>query len=521
MSATDPAFAPTNPSAAEEPLTSAQDTSIQDDPASDKDQDDWNLEEEMPHKRRRLSLFWYTFGLLLILLVISMLAGYWLLRTIDEEPRARENTNRIVSFVALAKAGLLAARFTPHSPEIHTFAMPNERIHLLPRAAGDRIQPFSDDLDQVHNLIAALRNRIGPDIQIAHRVNGQTGLWVGITVGNDKWWLLFDDVPFETDISGSVWLLWGVTIGLLIMVGAALFVRLINRPLDALVDAAVRVRRGDYASNLLNEDVPQTEVYAVNMHFNRMAEQLARVEQERAQMLAGISHDLRTPLARLRLEVEMGVPEEQTRDNMSADIQQVGDILNKFLDYARPSRIKLRPINLYELVRRCAQPFARRQDMLVNVEVPKHLYAMADRVELGRAIYNLLENANRYGQTPGTSFTKVRISAAINADQIKLRVRDYGPGVPHDQVGQLTRPFYRGDPARQNVAGTGLGLSIVVRSIESMGGQFRIRNASSGGLVASIRLQRTEKPQKNRAAQDGRNLPSEEDPDAAQTQPPS
>jgi two-component system osmolarity sensor histidine kinase EnvZ len=174
---------------------------------------------------------------------------------------------------------------------------------------------------------------------------------------------------------------------------------------------------------------------------------------------------------------------------MSSDIGQVGTILNKFLDYARPSRVELHAVDLYKLARRCARPFNEREDMSVQIDVPRRVYVMADGVELERVIGNLLENANRYGQTPGTGFTKVRIAATVKDEWVKLRVRDYGPGVSEEQLAQLTRPFYRGDAARRNAAGTGLGLTIATRMVEAMGGQFRILNASSGGLQALIRLQ--------------------------------
>jgi two-component system osmolarity sensor histidine kinase EnvZ len=443
-------------------------------------------DESSSRKRRRISLFWYTFGLLLLLLAISSLAGYWLLRTLDQEPRIRENTRQIVSIVTLARAALLHPNPTWPLPPLETL-MPEERMHLVPRMAGDRIKPLADS-DETRSLVAALRKRLGFNTGVAESVNGHRGLWVGFTVGRDGWWLWFDNTHFEQGISNRVWLLWGIIMAALLLIGAALFTRLVNRPLDALVGAAMQVREGDYTNSRLDETVPQTEVYEVNTHFNRMAEQLARIEQERAQMLAGISHDLRTPLARLRLEIEMCVSDEDAREHMSSDIEQIGSILNKFLDYARPSHVELRAVDLSQLVRRCIRPFAEHQDLSVQADVPERLYVMADAVELGRVIINLLENAHRYGQTPGIGFTKVRIATTVKNGWVLLRVRDYGAGVPDEQLALLTRPFYRGDVARQNVPGTGLGLTIAVRMIEAMGGKIKILNANSGGLQILIRL---------------------------------
>jgi two-component system osmolarity sensor histidine kinase EnvZ len=461
-----------------------------------------SLFEDESAKHWRIGLFWYTFCLLLILLGISVAAGYWLLRTLDEEPRVHENTNQIASIVTLTRAALLYSGpdQARHSPPVETL-MSQKDIRLIPYTAVDRTLPFPDS-DQAQRLAAALRRQLGAAVDVVGSVNGTPGLWVGFTAGNNQWWLYFADASLSRGVNGSVWLLWAGMIALLFLLGAALFARLVNRPLDALAGAAMRVSEGDYANSRLDETVPQAEVYEVNVHFNRMAEQLARVEQERAQMLAGISHDLRTPLARLRLEIEMAVADEETRERMSSDIEQVSAILNKFLDYARPSRVELRAVDLHKLVRRCAHSFAGRDDMSVQVDVPRRIYVMADAVELGRVIANLLENASRYGQTPGTGFTRVRIAATVKEGWVKLRVRDYGAGVREEQIGQITRPFYRGDAARQNVAGTGLGLAIATRIVEAMGGKFRILNANSGGLQALIRLPLTSEPPPDKARAD-------------------
>ena len=116
--------------------------------------------------------------------------------------------------------------------------------------------------------------------------------------------------------------------------------RLINRPLQQLSFAASRIRDGDLDSRL-DENTLTSEIREVNRGFNRMARELARVEEDRAVMLAGISHDLRTPLARLRLETEMSVADEEAKRNMALDIDQLDAIIDKFMDYARPGETQL------------------------------------------------------------------------------------------------------------------------------------------------------------------------------------
>jgi two-component system osmolarity sensor histidine kinase EnvZ len=366
-------------------------------------------------------------------------------------------------------------------------------MRLVARSPQDRVESY-DNSDWNSRLSAALRDRLGADTAVERSVNCIPGLWVSFSVDNTQWWLWLVRSRVEQGMNSNAWLVWFAVLAGGVLIGAALLARLVNRPRDSLAKAARQVSKGDYASSRLDESVRQSEVYTVNVRFNHMAEQLVRTERDRAQMLAGISHDLRTPLARLRLEMEMSVPDEIARDNMVADIGQVSTTLNKFLDYARPARSELSVVDLRRLVRRCAIPFARLEDMTVQIDIPPRLHVLADEVELGRVMDNLLENAHRYGRTPGTGFTRVRIASTVRDGWARVRVRDYGEGVPEAQLDQLTRPFFRGDTARQNVAGTGLGLAIGARMIDAMGGQMRFVNAPSGGLLVLMRLQLIDGP---------------------------
>ena len=115
---------------------------------------------------------------------------------------------------------------------------------------------------------------------------------------------------------------------------------------------------------------------------------------------------------------------------------------------------------------------------------------MGDEVELGRIFSNLIENARRYGKTPGTGVTTVDISTSLHEGRVFVRVRDHGPGVSAETLPKLTRPFFRGDSARTEATGAGLGLAIVVKMVQSMGGLLRLTNSLEGtGLVATLRLQ--------------------------------
>jgi two-component system osmolarity sensor histidine kinase EnvZ len=155
-----------------------------------------------------------------------------------------------------------------------------------------------------------------------------------------------------------------------------------------------------------------SEIREVNIGFNRMAEQLAKIEQDRAIMLAGISHDLRTPLARLRLETEMSVADADARDHMAADIDQLDAIIDKFLDYARPDHAELKPVLLNDVVEACMYAVAGPRATSASTSTCRRPAVLADEVELARVISNLLENARRYGKTPETGIAVVDIAAA-------------------------------------------------------------------------------------------------------------
>lgn len=277
---------------------------------------------------------------------------------------------------------------------------------------------------------------------------------------------------------------------LISVLAAALMARGINRPLKDLSFAASRIRDGDFEASKLDEEVATSEIRQVNIGFNRMAQQLSKVDQDRALMLAGISHDLRTPLARLRLETEMSVVDDAARAHMAADIAQLDAVISKFMDYARPDHVELQPISLQQVVDTCLNGVRHYHDMRIRAHVADDLWVLGDATELTRVISNLLENARRYGKSPSSGMAVVDIAAKARENWVLLKIRDHGLGVAHDALSNLTKPFYRGDAARTAALGTGLGLSIVDKNLQRMGGSLQLVNARTGGLAAHIRMKR-------------------------------
>ena len=439
------------------------------------------------HRRTSLSLFWRTFFLLALLLLGSILAWLQTLRSLEFEPRAMQTAQQQASQVNLSRAALIHADAIARTSLLKTMS-DQEGVHIVPREPTDQFTPFGKNAI-TRQIADELSTRLGPGTVIASSVNSQSGLWIGFVIDGDDYWLLTDQERFNT-AGGITWIIWLAVAGALSLAGAALIARLINRPLKELSFAASRVREGDFEASRLDENVQTGEIREVNIGFNRMAQRLAKVEQDRAVMLAGISHDLRTPLARLRLETEMSVADLDARAHMAADIAQLDAIIGKFLDYARPEKDALAPVLLADVVDACIYSYKNQADVQITLQLEDNLMVIADEVELGRILSNLLENARRYGKTPETGIARIQIAAISRDKWVLIKIRDSGIGAAPEQLANLTQPFYRGEAARTAANGAGLGLAIVEKTVQRMGGVFTLSIASTGGLSANIRLKR-------------------------------
>jgi two-component system osmolarity sensor histidine kinase EnvZ len=407
-------------------------------------------------------------------------------RALEFEPRAVQAAQQIASLVNLTRSALLATDGINRIAIIKSVST-LDAVKLTPREPTDKWEPF--EIDRFQRVIEReLRDQLGPDTVVASSMNGAAGLWVGFSIARDNYWLKIDPTRIGP-MSTSTILLW-VSIALLATVlGSAGIARLINRPLKDLSFAASRIREGEYDSRL-DETTMTSEIRQVNMGFNRMARELAKVEQDRAVMLAGISHDLRTPLSRLRLEAEMSVKDEEAKSNMAMDIDQLDAIIDKFMDYARPGEVRLVPVNVAAIVEREAAAFRDTSQIRIVSKVAIDTLVLADDVELGRVFQNLFENARRYGRSTDTGIARVVVSYARTGLWVIITVRDYGQGVDPKKLDQLTTPFFRGDAARTAATGAGLGLAIVEKAVQRMGGAFELANATEGGLLAHVRLKK-------------------------------
>ena len=420
------------------------------------------------------------------MLAAGVFAWVQTLRALELEPRAVQEAQQTAALVNLSRAALRQADSVNRVALVKGLGPPSP-VRVMPREPGDRWEPY--EIDRFTRRVAEeLRSALGPDAVVSRSVNAQPGLWVGFSIDRDRYWVQVVSAH-DAALSQTTWFVWiGIAV-VATLLGSVAIASLINRPLRQLSFAASRIRDGDLDSRL-DENTLTSEIREVNRGFNRMARELARVEEDRAVMLAGISHDLRTPLARLRLEAEMSVVDDEARRNMASDIDQLDGIIDKFMDYARPGETLMRPVDVTPLVEREASRFRNPAQIRIQTRLPADLQVLADEAELGRVFLNLFENARRYGRGTYTGVAEVTVTSVKTGPWVIISVRDNGPGVADDKLAQLTLPFFRGDAARTAATGAGLGLAIVDKSMHRMGGSVELANAADGGLIAHLRLKR-------------------------------
>ena len=272
-----------------------------------------------------------------------------------------------------------------------------------------------------------------------------------------------------------------VVLGVLSVAGGWLFVRNLNRPLKALQTAAEEVGRGDFPEPL--REGGTSEVMAVTQAFNHMSKGIKQLEDDRNLLMAGISHDLRTPLTRIRLGVEMmSEQDDYLKEGIEGDIDDMNAIIDQFIDYIRhdsKDKAELSDLNvLVDDVVHAETP----TDRFVNFTAGEVDQLPLRYVAMKRVIANLIQNAIRY--TEGS----IEVSTGMeNSHYAYVTVCDEGEGIPEAEIERLFQPFTQGDKAR-GTEGSGLGLAIIKRIVDTHKGKVMLTNRESGGLQAKVLL---------------------------------
>jgi two-component system, OmpR family, osmolarity sensor histidine kinase EnvZ len=424
-------------------------------------------------------VFWRTFLLLLLLIGASLAGWFQSFRVFERTPRAQQIAQTIVSVVNVTRSALVHSDVAKRADLLADLAS-NESIRIYPLEPSDVVESLREST--TNTLMADyVRARLGTDTRIVRSVNGREGLWVSFSIEEDEYWVAFERDRLEV-VQGLQWLGWGAVGLALSLVGAIVISRLINQPLERLATAAVVIGRGGRPEPLPEKGL--NEIRAANTSFNAMVDALERIEADRVLLLAGISHDLRTPLTRLRLEAEMNVPDEISRAGMQSDIEQMDAIIGQFLDYAKPlaTNDAFDDVDLTAIVSGVTSDLASDPQVELATDLRLVARVRAHPTEIQRVVLNLIENARRYGKTAGRDVTQLTIGTYD--DPPRIEVRDRGPGIPSEAMRRMKQPFTRLDTARGQANGAGLGLSIIDRIALRHGARFELDNAPDGGLVA-------------------------------------
>ncbi|MFW1735223.1 ATP-binding protein [Acinetobacter sp. ULE_I001] len=314
------------------------------------------------------------------------------------------------------------------------------------------------------------------DVTVYFQFKPSPRIWVQTPEMNGNW--VREPLNTYANYSPELILGWLLGIPLIAAVIILTLVRQLNRPLRRLQHAANNYSKTGKAPYLETNHGPQ-EIREVNQAFNHMVYTLEQTERDRQIMLAGISHDLRTPLTRIRLSAEMMSDDDFLKEGLIYDVDDMDAILSQFISYMRDgSDEELQDTNINALLQELIIQFKPLDIQFTPQELP---VITARSLSLKRLIGNLINNSKRYGAEP------IELSAFVEDEHIKICVADNGEGIPEDQIEGLMQPFVRGDAAR-TVQGSGLGLAIVKRIVDIHQGELLISNRPEGGLQAIISL---------------------------------
>ena len=433
------------------------------------------------------TLFWRLAALLITALVVAMLAMVFLFRQDRATLIARNFTEAKMEQIEALRATL--AKLSIDDSALR----PQLQLQKLGREYGVLLIPTDrrPEIGQVPRgpalapLVEKLQEQLGRDteIRLGMRLD-QAVVWIRLKLGEQGSRAVWAGIPIRNVEVGEVPMRLLITLGTLLaaLLAATLwFARRLSRPLADLADAVDKVAVGK-RPDPLPEDGP-TEIARVARNVNRMAANLERLERDRSTMLAGISHDIRTPLTRLRLAGELAVSDPQSRDEMAADIDEIDRIVTQFLDFARgnPKEAPVR-LDLRESLSAVAAKAASRSLPVQWTAGGDALCVNTFPAAFERMLMNLIENAHRYGKPP------VELVLSRNGAVAEIDVLDAGAGVAAVDVERLKQPFVRGDQARGGAMGAGLGLALVERLTQWHGGSFDLLPRAGGGTIARIRL---------------------------------
>ncbi|MDR1163513.1 MAG: hypothetical protein LBM17_06750 [Candidatus Accumulibacter sp.] len=353
-----------------------------------------------------------------------------------------------------------------------------------------KLRPDDDSVPQheptfgfARRLAANLKMILGHDFKLRHEGPGShTGVWIGFSAGGENWWLILPSMRFAPqELPSDLWLRLGGALTLLVVI-AVLFVRGIVASLARLGEA-VTATGGGRARAVVPEGPKEVQLLAVR--YNTMIQKLAEAESERREMLAGLTHDLRAPLARLRVRLAL-LENDAERVGLSRDTDDMERIVSQCLGFLQSETIDRATIPPLPFADAVSNEVARCQEMGCEISMRVAENAVASRVaispsDLQRLLDNLINNAFQHGRPPVEVFLH-----AESTGRVTLEVADHGQGIAAEQRARVFEAFAQINPARATRGHCGLGLAIVQRIVLACGGEVALKDTENGGLTVVL-----------------------------------
>lgn len=449
-------------------------------------------------RTKSFSNTWQTTIAVMLMVTVSVVVSIWFFWRSLYLPELKNHARYLTTELKLVTA---TREHWGENEEVRQWILANNHVVVVedpsqfPDVSDKALVGFFTDVIQEE-----ISKKLGHDSVVYFKFKPTPQLWVQDTASPEFW--IREPVIFYAQYSPSSLIFFLLGIPLFTLLTILLLVRQLNRPLRKLQQAATNYIRLGSATTLPTNS-GTTEIRRVNMAFNRLFSTLNQAQKERTIMLAGISHDLRTPLTRMRLTAEM-LPDEFFREGLIYDIEDMDAILEQFISFMKDGSDEAVSLtNLDSIFREIMVQFAP----LEFIYQTDGLREVAIRpLSIKRLIINLIVNAQRYGKPPiylTATITPTFNSQDIDPDdeksvstpgivrkakeQLIICVRDCGPGVANDQLERIMQPFERGESAR-TTQGSGLGLAIVQRIAGLHHGTVEAINHPEGGLQVCVRI---------------------------------
>ena len=418
------------------------------------------------------------------LIIVSQLITIKVFDYFEMEPRAESMAQEISTIVKYTKAAIQSAYPSTRLDLLQSLSKMSD-VKIVPAYYFENIKPLPDEIF-LSMVVKKIKQDLGEDTIVTLNHYDIPGIWVSFEIGDGLFWAVIPRNVFDRPFPWH-WIGWGIVVFLVSISGAYFLTTRINKPLNLLINATSKLKKG-LPFKKIPEDTA-TEFKEVTKAFNEMASNLAKSENERRFIMGSVSHDIRTPLTRMKLSLEM-LPKKSAflKESMDQDIDEINQIINQFLDFVRGFDDEpISSLNFGNFLTELKKQHAilghdlKISKITRSKDIPKNLFIDVRALAFKRLFDNLINNGVKFSKS-----NKIELVAKLYDEKIEINVLDNGPGIPKAQREKLLEPFERLDQARGSIGGSGLGLAIANRIVMVHNGKMELINRRTGGLNVKL-----------------------------------